>query len=157
MGRHALKVGVSSCLVGERVRWNGGHKRDAVVAEALASEVELVAVCPEVEIGLGTPREPIEIRASGDSVRLVGVESGRDLTEAMRAYARRRIDELVRLGISGYVLKARSPSCDVENGLFAAELRARLPTLPIEDESRLQDPRVRKSFLERALAYSRSK
>jgi uncharacterized protein YbbK (DUF523 family)/uncharacterized protein YbgA (DUF1722 family) len=167
-----IRVGVSTCLLGERVRHDGGHKRDAFVTETLAPYIRFVPVCPEVEIGLGIPREAIHLLRRAGEIRLVGVESGRDHTEAMTSFARRRVAELAALDLSGYILKKDSPSCGVERvaihladgrkerkgrGLFASALRERLPVLPVEEEGRLQDPKLRENFIERVFAYRRVK
>lgn len=124
-----LRIGVSSCLLGEQVRWDGGHKRDAFLADGLAPFVEWVPVCPELEIGMGVPREPIRLvaraggagargpsgaRATGPGVRLVAERSGRDWSAPMRAWARRRVRALAALDLCGYVLKQGSPSCGIE-------------------------------------------
>jgi uncharacterized protein YbbK (DUF523 family) len=115
------KIGISRCLLGDQVRYDGTHKRDDSLIEALGQHVEWVPVCPEVEVGMGTPREPIQLVASVDGVpsanarvRLVGVESGRDWTEQMHSWARQRVAALRALNLSGFVLKARSPSCGIE-------------------------------------------
>jgi len=130
-----IRVAVSSCLLGEKVRWDGGDKRDAAVVEKLGEVFELVAVCPEVEIGLGVPREPVDVVAG----RLVGKSSGRDHTDAMRALARARVEEL-RGQISGWVFKSASPSCGLDRGIFAREVALLLPTLPTADETTLRPP-----------------
>ena len=158
------RVGVSSCLTGERVRFDGGHKETAFVVGELAARVELVRVCPEVELGLGTPRPPVELVRDGARSRMVMVESRRDLTDAMEAFAVRRAEELATLGLDGYVWKSASPSCGLTNvkiidkrgevrrearGLFAAAVRARLPTLPMLEEIDLADAVCADEFLER--------
>ena len=163
-----LRIGISSCLLGDEVRFDGGHKRDTVLIDTLSPFVEWVRVCPEVELGLGVPREPVRLVSTAGDTRMIGVESGIDHTDGMRAYARRRVEELAEIGLSAYILKAKSPSCgpgDVTvygdngpsshagTGLFAAALRERFPDLPIEDESRLADAATRIRFLERASAY----
>ena len=164
-----IRVGVSACLLGESVRWDGGHKRDAWLVDLLGPHVEWVAVCPEVELGLGVPREPIRLEGDPARPRLVAHGSGRDLTQAMTRFARRRIAELDRLGLDGYVLKSRSPSCGMERvpvhgrrtaprrgtGAFARALLAHFPLLPVEEEERLHDPRRREAFVARLLAYAR--
>jgi uncharacterized protein YbgA (DUF1722 family)/uncharacterized protein YbbK (DUF523 family) len=152
------------------VRHDGGHKRDAFVAAMLGRFVRFVPVCPEVELGLGTPREAIHLRSDGSGLRLVGTKSGRDHTAAMTAYARRRVESLAALDLSGYVLKKGSPSCGMERvavhlpggarersgrGLFAARLLEHLPLLPVEEEGRLQDAKLRENFVERVFAYRR--
>src|SRR2546423_1752383 len=106
-----IRVGISMCLLGERVRYDGGHKLDRFLTDVLAKYVEFVPVCPEVEIGLGTPREPIHLVEVAGEIRLRGVESDIDHTTAMRRYARRRVDELAKLDLCGYILKKDSPSC----------------------------------------------
>jgi uncharacterized protein YbbK (DUF523 family) len=154
------------------VRYDGGHKRDDVVIETLGRVVEWVPVCPEVEAGFGTPREPMNLVRADGGLRLMTVDTARDVTESFEAYAQERVSELAFEGLSGYVLKKDSPSCGLEGvkvydahgvaeqsgrGRFAAALLERFPDLPVEDESRLSDPRLRQQFLERAFAYSRRK
>jgi uncharacterized protein YbbK (DUF523 family) len=135
-------VGVSACLLGQAVRHDGGHKLNAFVVEDLAEHVELVPVCPEVEIGLGVPREPIRLESAGGSgggasgpPRLVTIETRRDLTERMRAYAELRVAALASLGLAGYVTKSKSPSCGlqgvpVHGADTAAPGAAKLPAIP---------------------------
>jgi uncharacterized protein YbbK (DUF523 family) len=166
------RLGISACLLGQEVRYDGGHKRDAFLTQTLGPLVEWVPVCPEVELGLGIPREPIRLQGDPASPRLVAPESGADHTAAMIRLARRRAAELAALDLSGYVLKKDSPSCGMERvrvyatagpparrgtGLFARELGARLPLLPLEEEGRLHDPRLRENFIERVFAYQRWK
>ena len=164
MTRKAL-VGVSSCLLGEEVRYKGGHKLDSFVAGTLASTVELKPVCPELDIGLGVPREPIELAQRESGTRLVGLDSGTDLTAAMRSYAEARAAELDAAGICGYVLKSRSPSCGLRDvpvqggknssGLFASVLSERCPLLPMVEETGLETAGERELFLQRVLACRR--
>jgi uncharacterized protein YbbK (DUF523 family)/uncharacterized protein YbgA (DUF1722 family) len=161
------RVGISACLLGERVRYDGGHKRDRFLSETLSRYVEWVPVCPELELGLGVPRPPIQLARISRELRLVAVEDGADLTARMRRYARRRIAELARDDLCGFVLKQDSPSCGLERvkihradgrferrgrGLFAAELVARFPFLPVEEEGRLADPDLRDHWIERVFA-----
>ena len=158
-------VGVSACLLGEEVRYDGDHKLDNFVSGALARIVELRPVCPDVDIGLGVPREPIRLESSGNGTRLVATESKVDLTAAMEAYAEAKVRELDAAGICGYVLKARSPSCglgsvpidgaDRGDGLFAAALRKLCGRLPIAEETGLEEAAEREVFLARVLAYRR--
>jgi FdhD protein len=156
---HKPRVGISACLLGEQVRYDGGHKRDAWLVDVLGRDVDWVAVCPEAEAGFGTPREPIElVRGADNTIRLMTVDSGRDLTEPMRRFIDRRLGELEGERLCGYVLKAGSPSCGLDDvpfrtGLFAQALLARFPDLPIEDEQRLADPERRRRFVERVFAY----
>lgn len=149
------RVGISRCLLGDEVRYDGGHKREPRLIETLGDRVELVPVCPEVEVGMGVPREPVQLVRRPNGVRLLGVTSGADWTERMRAWATRRIPELQALGLSGFVLKARSPSCGVHDlpGMFTSTLLEALPDLPVEDEERLRDPEIRARFLARIRAY----
>jgi uncharacterized protein YbbK (DUF523 family)/uncharacterized protein YbgA (DUF1722 family) len=165
-----VRLGISACLLGETVRWDGGHKRDAFLAETLAPHVEWVPVCPEVELGLGVPREPIRLEGDSARPRLVAIASRTDHTRAMRRLARARAAALARLSLAGYVLKSDSPSCGMARvrvhgsagrsaprgvGLFARALMERLPLLPVEDEARLADPAARESFIERVFAHAR--
>lgn len=167
-----LRIGVSACLLGEEVRFDGGHKRDDFVTEVLAPFVTFVPVCPEVEIGLGIPRETLRLVRSDDGLRLLMPRSGRDLTEAMRRYAAAKAAEIAGMDLSGYVLKKDSPSCGMERvraydrngvptksarGLFAEALLAANSLLPVEEEGRLRDPWLRENFIERVFAYGRLK
>jgi uncharacterized protein YbbK (DUF523 family)/uncharacterized protein YbgA (DUF1722 family) len=147
-----VRIGVSACLLGRDVRYDGGNKREEFLVDDLAEHVELVDTCPEVEVGMGTPREPIRL----DGGRVRGVRSGRDWTDELRAHAERRVDELASLGLVGYVLKSRSPSCGLGvPGVFASELVARLPELPVVEEDALRDADARDHFLTRAYAHAR--
>jgi uncharacterized protein YbbK (DUF523 family) len=169
-----MRVGISACLLGQQVRFDGGHKRDPFLIETLGPYVEWVPVCPEVEMGLGTPREPLKLVRDGSSTRMIATRTGIDHTDAMNAWAAKRLEELARADLDGYVLKSKSPSCGLERvevfrlnaengsvrdgqGVFAAALLARLPLLPVEDEDRLSDPRLREKFIERLFAYRRLK
>jgi FdhD protein len=139
---------VSACLLGERVRYNGDHKRDEWLVDVLGREVDFVPVCPEVEAGFGTPREAMQVERAGDgSPRLMTVLTRQDLTGPMREYAEPRVDQLAREWLDGYVFKANSPSCDAGFGIFAAAVRDRMPDLPVIDERQLADPDARGAFL----------
>ena len=165
-----IRVGVSACLLGQEVRYDGGHKRDAFLTEVLGPFVEWVPVCPEVEVGLGVPRPPIRLIGDPNAPRLVVEKTGEDLTSRMRRWASGRIGELEALGLHGYVFKRGSPSCGlvrvpvhgedgrpgrVGRGLFAAALTDALPLLPVEEEGRLTDAGIRESFIERVFAAAR--
>lgn len=168
-----IRIGISACLLGEAVRFDGGHKRDAFLTDTLGPYIEWVPVCPEVEIGLGTPRESIRLTRVGDGLRLLGTKSGADHTISMRRYARRRATQLALADLDGYVLKKDSPSCGLHRvrvygasgqpparsgrGLFAEELVRRLPELPVEEEGRLSDPRLRENWVERVFVHVRLK
>ena len=165
-----VRIGVSSCLLGQKVRFDGGHKRDAFLVDTFGEFVEWVPVCPELEVGMGLPREAIRLVRAGADVRLVGVKSATDHTESMTRYSARRVEQLARENLDGYILKKDSPSCGMERvkvydpngspartgrGLFAQALMERFPLLPVEEEGRLSDPRLRDNFVERVFAYRR--
>jgi uncharacterized protein YbgA (DUF1722 family)/uncharacterized protein YbbK (DUF523 family) len=169
-GSRPVRIGISACLLGAEVRYDGGHKRDAFLADTFGRFVEWVPVCPEIESGLGTPREAMRlVREKGD-VRLLTIKTGRDITEQLDEFATRRVAELAGEHLSGYILKKDSPSCGLERvkvydrhhvparsgrGRFAAVLLRCLPDLPVEEEGRLSDPRLRENFIERVFAYWR--
>ena len=165
-----IRLGISACLLGDKVRYDGGHKRNTFLTDVFGPLVEWVKVCPEVEVGMGTPREPIRLVEEGGRIRLRAVNTGIDHTASMAAYATTRVDALAGEDLCGYVLKAGSPSCGMARvnvhaghfrpaktgvGLFAQALLARFPDLPIEDEERLADPRLRQRFIERVFACRR--
>ena len=176
----SLRLGVSSCLLGNEVRFDSGHKRDRFLTDQLGSFVEWVPVCPELELGLGVPRPPLRLHQGPAGARMIEIESGKDHSVTMRRYARQRIRELASLELSGFVLKRGSPSCGMERvrvhpsrrdeaqaakspgmpkregrGLFAEALFSMLPNLPMEEEGRLHDPPLRENFIERVFAYRR--
>lgn len=169
MGRAGRpRVGISSCLLGEKVRWDGGDRRHALLLETLGPLVEWVAVCPETELGLGVPREPIGLVGEVGAPRLVGERTSADYTDAMARWAERRVEQLAAAGLDGWVTKARSPSCGLRDvpvravdgglrdsgvGAFVRALRARLPALPIAEEGELEDAEVRARFLEACRAH----
>ena len=165
-----VRIGISSCLLGQNVRFDGGHKRDAFLVGSFGRFVTWVPVCPEVELGLGTPRDTIRLERHGDGVRFVQPKTDTDLTAAMQRYAARRARALEAEDLCGYVLKKDSPSCGLERvrvydpggvptrtgrGLFAQALLERFPHLPVEEEGRLSDLKLRESFVERVFAYRR--
>jgi uncharacterized protein YbgA (DUF1722 family)/uncharacterized protein YbbK (DUF523 family) len=165
-----VRIGISTCLLGEHVRFDGNHKRDAFLVEVFGRHVTWVPVCPEVEMGLGVPREPMRLEQHGPEVRLVAPKTRADHTERLRIYAAQRLEALSRERLCGYIFKKDSPSCGVERvrlypttgapnrsgrGLFAAALMRRFPHLPVEEEGRLHDPRLRENFVTRVFAYQR--
>jgi uncharacterized protein YbgA (DUF1722 family)/uncharacterized protein YbbK (DUF523 family) len=169
-GDAPIRIGISACLLGQEVRFDGGHKRSDFLVDVFGPFVEFVPVCPEVEVGLGVPRETLRLVRDGDEVRLLGNKSGADRTVAMRRYSDRRTAALTHDDLSGYVLKKDSPSCGMERvrthavsgipardgrGLYADALMRLFPNLPIEEEGRLNDPRLRDNFIERVFAYRR--
>jgi uncharacterized protein YbgA (DUF1722 family)/uncharacterized protein YbbK (DUF523 family) len=167
----ALRIGISECLLGRKVRHDGGHKHDRYLTDTLGQWVEWVATCPEVEIGLPTPRPAMRLVASGTGSRLVVRKTGEDLTERMLTWADRKLDGFADL--HGFILKKDSPSCGMErvkryredgemvskdeSGVFAGALMQRYPLLPVEEEGRLNDPVLRENFVERVFAYRRWK
>lgn len=165
-----IRLGVSTCLLGEPVRYDGGHKRDPFTRDVLGRTVEWVPVCPELESGLGVPRPPMRLVREGDSVRLVEIASRRDHTRTLQRYAAARLRTLRALDLCGYILKKDSPSCGMARvkvygehgrpersgeGLYARALREAFPNLPVEDEGRLHDLALRENFIERVFAYAR--
>ena len=167
-----IRLGISACLLGQEVRFDGGHKKDAFLTDVLAPHVEWVPVCPEVEVGMGTPRETLRLVRENGRLRMVTTRSAKDYTDAMNDWSRARVAALDAEDLDGYVLKKDSPSCGMERvkvyasegpgvrdgrGLFAAALIDRAPLLPVEEEGRLCDPRIRENFIERVFAYRRLK
>lgn len=163
------RVGISACLLGQEVRWDGRHKRDPLLADTLARHLDFVPVCPEVAIGLGVPRGPLRLEGDAARPRAVQIEPPRrDVTAALAEQGRRAARELD--GLCGFVFKGASPSCGVERvpvrgarggtsrrgvGRFARALMDARPELPVEEEGRLARPGPRDSFIERVFAYRR--
>ncbi len=164
------RIGVSSCLLGEKVRYNGGHTRNDFMLNTLGRWVEWVAVCPEVEIGLGIPRESLRLIGDLDKPRMVGIKSGDDHTDTMDEWAVPRIQALRQQQLDGYIFKKGSPSCGLfrvkvygdhkipiakGRGIFARALTEAMPLLPAEEEGRLNDAQLRENFIERIFAHRR--
>lgn len=165
-----LRLGISSCLLGENVRYDGGHKRDTFLTVGLARWVEWVPVCPEVEVGMGIPRESVRLVGDRAAPRMVGIRSSRDWTDEMQTWAAQRAAKLRALRLHGFVLTKNSPSCGLfavkvyENavapvkkgrGLWAAALAAADPLLPLEEDGRLCDAKLRENFVDRIFAHER--
>jgi len=164
-----IRIGISSCLLGQAVRYDGGHKYNEYITETLGRIFEFVAFCPEVAIGMGVPRPPIQLVKVGHAARAQGVkDAALDVTDKLEAYADKVAPQLK--SVSGYILKSRSPSCGLEHvavhsprgrpvdrtsGVYAGRLLALLPALPFEDEERLKNPRLRNNFIERVFTYHR--
>lgn len=163
-----VKVGISSCLLGQAVRYDGGHKRSALCLDELARYFDFVPTCPEAGAGLGVPRPPMRLVGDAAAPRAVRIDRpGEDYNAALQRYAEARISELQEL--CGYIFIRNSPSCGLYGvpvytadgssstangrGLFAAALCRALPQLPVEEEGRLQDAFLRERFIERVLAY----
>jgi len=164
-----IRVGISSCLLGQEVRFDGGHKRDSYVMGSLSEYFDFVAFCPEAGVGLGIPRQPIRLVKLGEEIRAVGTRTPElDPTDDLAAFAHRAVDQLD--DVSGYILKNASPSCGMERvkvyndkgmperigvGIYAGVLMERLPLLPVEEEGRLGDAVLRENFIERVFVYHR--
>ena len=163
-----IRIGISSCLLGERVRWDGDHKQDSYIRRSLGELFEFVPVCPEVGIGLGVPRPPIRLVGDPEAPRLVGVEDADlDVTGAMQRFGRRQARHLGDL--DGYIFKSKSPSCGMKGvklhtdqgmkrqgvGLYAREFMAANPLIPCEEDDRLGDPALRDNWLERVFTWHR--
>ena len=165
-----IRLGISSCLLGEKVRYDGGQKLDHFITETLGKFVEFVPVCPEVECGLGIPREAMHLSSSPEGPRLVTIRTQVDHTERMRAWAQKRVVELEQEDLCGFIFKSDSPSSGMERvkiysgkgmadktgvGLFAQEFMQHVPLLPVEEEGRLHDPGLRENFLESLFTMKR--
>ncbi|MHB8773029.1 MAG: YbgA family protein [Syntrophales bacterium] len=166
-----IRLGVSACLLGQNVRHDGGHKLDPFLRDTLGQYVEFLPVCPEVECGLPVPREAMHLAGDPAQPRLVTVKTGRDITGQMEAWGARRLEELESERLCGYIFKSRSPSSGMERvtvytesgtpggktgvGIWARMFMARFPLLPVEDEGRLHDPKLRENFIERVFVFKR--
>ncbi len=165
-----LRLGISCCLLGDEVRFDGGHKQDHFLTDVLGRYVEWVPVCPEVEAGLGTPREAMRLVGNPRHPRLMTITSKDDHTPAMEAMIEERLDSLSKLNLSGFVFKRGSPSCGVERvrvytaqgmpsqsgvGIFSKAFTEQFPLIPVEEEGRLCDPSLRENFIERVFCYRR--
>jgi len=165
-----LRIGLSTCLLGENVRFDGGHKRDRFVTDTLGQFLEFVPVCPEMECGLGVPRESMRLVGKPESPRLVTNRTKIDHTERMITWARKRVQELEKEDLCGFIFKSRSPSSGMERvrvynekgipekkgvGMFARIFMEHFPLLPVEEDGRLHDIRLRENFIERIFALKR--
>lgn len=165
-----IKLGISACLLGQKVRYDGSHKWDRFITDTLGRYVDFVPVCPEVECGLGVPREAMRLVGDPAAPRLMTIHSGRDLTDQMLPWAQRRVQELEGENLDGFIFKSGSPSSGMERvkvyteqgmpnktgvGLFARAFMAHFPLLPVEDEGRLHDPKLRETFIEAIFAFQR--
>jgi uncharacterized protein YbgA (DUF1722 family)/uncharacterized protein YbbK (DUF523 family) len=165
-----IRIGVSECLLGAPVRYDGQHKHDHYITDTLGQYFEYVGVCPEVECGMGVPRETLRLVGDPADPRLVTTRTGIDHTERMQKWAAGRVKALAKEDLHGFIFKSRSPSSGMERvkvyngkggmagkspGLFAKAFMARFPTLPCEDEGRLNDPGLRENFIERVFTLWR--
>jgi uncharacterized protein YbgA (DUF1722 family)/uncharacterized protein YbbK (DUF523 family) len=165
-----IKLGISSCLLGENVRYDGGHKLDRFLKNTLGEYVEYVSVCPEVECRLGVPRESMHLEGDPDSLCLITTRTRQDMTQRMVKWAQRRVIKLEKDALCGFIFKSDSPNSGMERvkiynknkkpikkgvGIFAGIFMAHFPLLPVEDERRLHDPVMRDNFIERIFALKR--
>jgi len=163
MENEKIRIGISSCLLGEKVRFDGQHKLDRYIVNTLGDYLELVPVCPEVELGLPTPRPALRLVGDPDRQRLVFSKGGEDITEAMQAWAAKRVRELEKEDLCGFIFKKGSPSSGMQRvklydrngipqgkgvGLFARAFMEHFPLLPVEEDGRLHDPQLRENFIE---------
>ena len=165
-----VKLGISACLLGQNVRYDGGHKLDRFLRDTLGQYVEYVSVCPEVECGLPVPRESMRLEGNPDSPRLVTIHTKQDLTEQMVRWAQKRVLELEKENLCGFIFKSDSPSSGMGGvkvygekgmpvkkgvGIFAKIFMRHFPLLPVEEEGRLHDPKIRENFIERIFTLKR--
>lgn len=165
-----INIGISTCLLGERVRFDSGHKHDRFITDVLGSYFNFIPVCPELDVGMGVPRESVRLVGDIESPRMVGVKSGEDWTDRMNVYSNERVRQLESHNLSGYILKSDSPSCGMERvrvysekgmpakkgrGLYADVLIKHFPLIPVEEEGRLNDAGLRDNFIVRVFSYYR--
>ena len=165
-----IRLGISTCLLGKSVRYDGGHKLDHFLAETLGKYVEYVPVCPEVDCGMPVPREPMHLEGDTESPRLITTRTGIDKTDQMLNWAGKRVVELEKDRLMGFIFKSNSPSSGMERvkvykgknisvrkgvGIFARAFMEHFPLLPVEEEGRLHDPILRENFVERVFALAR--
>jgi uncharacterized protein YbbK (DUF523 family) len=168
--RTEIRIGISSCLLGKRVRYDAGHKKDSYITDILGAHFWFVPVCPEIEVGMPVPREAVRLEGTADAPRMVGGKTGEDWTDRMNRYSRQRVRKSDLADLSGFIFKSRSPSCGMERvklyvqpgtvekkavGLFARAFMDQFPHLPVEEEGRLTDPALRENFIVRVFAYHR--
>ena len=168
------RVGISSCVLGEPVRFDGGHKRSQFVTSSLGKYVDFIPVCPEMEVGMGTPRPTLRlIHDKERGTRMVEGKLGHDHTDAMESFSKDRVEQLAEDDLDGFILQGKSPSCGMErvklylesgmphshsdSGLFATALMKRHPLLAVEESQRLNDSRLRDNFCFRLFAVRRAK
>ncbi len=165
-----MKIGISTCLLGENVRYDGGHKLDRYLRDLLGKFVTYMPVCPETESGLPVPREAMRLVGEPSSPRLVTIQTGVDHTRRLENWGRRKLDELDKEELCGFIFKSRSPSSGMERvkvysdkghpapkgrGIFAGMFMDRFPLLPVEEDGRLHDPNLRENFIARIFVFSR--
>jgi uncharacterized protein YbbK (DUF523 family) len=165
-----IKLGISACLLGESVRYDGGHRLDRFLTDTLGQYVDYVPVCPEVECGLSIPREPMHLEGNPDTPRLVTSRTHKDVTGRMVQWAKKRVQELEGEDLCGFIFKSNSPSSGMERvkvydekgmvskkgrGIFAQVFMEHFPLIPVEDEGRLHVPELRENFIEQIFTLRR--
>jgi uncharacterized protein YbgA (DUF1722 family)/uncharacterized protein YbbK (DUF523 family) len=165
-----VKIGISSCLLGNPVRWHAGHKLDRFLTNTLGQFVEYVPVCPEVEAGFGIPRESLRLVGDPERPRLVTFKTKTDLTDQMNRWAQKRVRELEKEDLCGFIFKSDSPSSGMIRvkvysekgmprkigvGMFARAFMEHFPRIPVEDDGRLHDPAIRENYIERIFTLRR--
>lgn len=166
-----MKIGISSCLLGNKVRYDGQHKLDRFLRDELGSYMDWVPVCPETECGLGIPREAMRLVGQAtDSARLFTNKTFVDKTDQMLEYTYPKLDELAKENLRGFIFKTKSPTSGMRGvkiytdegmpsyrgtGIFAREFMKRFPNIPVEDEGRLHDAGIRENFIEMIYVYDR--
>ena len=165
-----IKLGISSCLLGEKVRYDGGHKRDRFITDTLGRYFEWVPVCPECEYGLPVPREPLQLVGRPESPRLITIKTGIDHTEKMLQWTEKRLGELARENLCGFIFKSKSPSSGIGGvkvytpsgvpsqrgvGVFGGDFMKRFPLTPVIDDGRLHNPQLRENFIEGVFVFHR--
>ena len=169
--KEKIKIGMSSCLLGEEVRWDGDHKYDQYVRDVLGSYFDYVSICPEVDVGMGVPRETVALYGTLENPKMITKRSKTDWTKKMNHYTKDRIHELTKENLCGYVFKSKSPSCGIGkvpiysefgssrmrhgSGVFASSFVKVFPLVPVEDEGRLHDPVIRENFIVRIFCFHR--
>ncbi len=168
--KERVRLGISSCLLGNAVRWNAGHKMDRYLTRTLGQFVDYVPVCPEVEAGFGVPRESMRLVGDPENPRLITFKTKTDKTDQMQRWARKRVRELEKEDLHGFIFKSDSPSSGMIRvkvytekgmpvkkgvGMFAREFMAHFPLIPAEDDGRLHDAKIRENFVERIFTLRR--
>ena len=160
-----IMIGISSCLIGENVRYDGGNKRDTYLADKLSSYVKWVPVCPEVECGLPVPREPMRLEGDPDSPKIISIVTNTDKTELILAWISKRLERFEKEEISAFIFKSRSPSCALDDaeiflsdgntsktgGIYSKAFVKQFPSIPVIDDSNLKDDHIRGNFIKRVL------
>jgi uncharacterized protein YbbK (DUF523 family) len=169
LNKPVIKIGISACLLGESVRYDGGHKHDRYITDTLGQAFQWIPICPEVEYGLPVPREAMHLADNPASPRLVTIYTGIDYTDGMKRWAEERLNKLAQHGLCGFILKNRSPSCGIQDvkvytesgnidekgtGIFADAFMKRFPLVPVVDDDSLKDQALRESFVERVFVLS---